>query len=123
MKKVSVEEIIEKHIEYDKIIEQNLYGGDHRKNNRAVKNKKKLVLSFKDNTEIVNQVYDHLLSHSNSRVRAEAAIECLRLRVFEERALRILEELAADKGMLAFSCSMCLRIWRGEIAGAEFEHY
>ena len=122
-KELSVDEIIAKHIEYDRIIEENLYGGDYKKNNRAVKNLNKLIFTYKDNETIASQVYDQLLSHSNRMVRANAAVECLRIGIFEEESLKILEDLAAGQGMLSFSCGMCLKLWRGEIKGKNFERY
>ena len=127
MKKVlSVDEIVELHIKSDLIIDECMKNMNKRTsliNNREAKKLNKLVLSYKDDKELSKKVYDRLLVHSNSRVRSHAAVECLRIGIFEELAVTTLEEIELEPGITGHGAEWALKIWRGEVKGCPFERY
>ena len=127
MKRIlSVDEIVESHIKSDLIIDECMKNMNKRTsliNNREVKKLQKLISIYKDDKELSKQIYERLLVHHNSRVRGNAAVECLRIGVFEEIAVQTLEELELEPGIGGHSAKWALKLWRGEIKGKTFERY
>ncbi|MBQ7012196.1 MAG: hypothetical protein IJN63_10865 [Clostridia bacterium] len=125
-KELSVDEIVEMHVKSDLIIDECMKTLNKRStliNNREVKKLNKLIQSYKDDKETAKQVYEKLFAHSNSRVRSHAAVECLRIGIFEEVAVKTLEEIELQTGITAHGARWALKLWRGEIKGRQFERY
>jgi uncharacterized protein YjiS (DUF1127 family) len=114
-----VRQIVNKHIECDRIIEAALMSGDYRKNNREVKKLNRLTAPLKDDLELARQVYSELFKADCVRSRCHASVECLRIGVLENDAVTILEELSKrdDIGITRLGSEMALKLWRGEIPG------
>ena len=127
MKKVlSVDEIVELHIKSDLIIDECMKNMNKRTsliNNREVKKLQKLISIYKDDKELSKQIHERLLVHSNSEVRGNSAVECLRIGIFEEIAVKTLEELELEPGITGHRAEWALKIWRGEVKGRPFERY
>ena len=69
--------------------------------------------------ELAKQVYDVLLNHECITTRGNSSVECLRLGIYIDRAVKNLEEIAKmkDIGIRSLSAEMSLKLWRGEIEG------
>ena len=118
-KKLSPQEIINIHIESDKIIESALMRGDFKTNNKEMKKQNKLTELLKSDLELAKFVYGELFKADCERSRCHAAVDCLRLSIHVSEAEKILEELSQrdDIGITSLGCEMALKLWRGEIPG------
>jgi len=117
-KSMSAQEIIEKRIENDLLIEA-LSVRDYKKNNRIVDKNFKLFKLLKIDLELAKLVYKELLSYDCVITRLTAAGECLSLGIYIEEALRILTEMSnrGDIGIRSFEAELTLKVWRGEVPG------
>lgn len=118
-KDLSPQEIINLHIESDRIIEAALMSGDSKTNNKEVKKLNKLTAPLKDDLELAKYVYGELFKSDCIRSRCHAAVDCLRLGIHINEAEQILEELSQrdDIGITRTGCEMALKVWRGEVPG------
>jgi len=117
MRKFTPEEIINRHIECDKIIESVSMTTNYQANNRAAKKLEKLFEILKDDTELAKRVYEVLLEHKSAITLSHAASACLRIGIFIPKSEKILEELSkrTDIGITRLNCETILKTWRGEI--------
>jgi hypothetical protein len=120
MRKVlSLEEIVNLHIQSNKVIEMALMNGDSKTNNKEVKKLNKLTAPLKNNLELSKSVYGELFKADCIRSHCHAAVDCLRFGIHVDEAKQILEELLKrdDIGITRTGCEMALKVWRGEIPG------
>jgi hypothetical protein len=116
---MSAQEIVDLHVKSDRIIESVRMTGDYRTNNREAKKLLRLFAIVKDDLTLAEEVYSRLLLHDCVTTRVWAASDCLRLGIFVQEAVRVLEEISKrdDLGMISFDADMALRVWRGEFPG------
>jgi len=118
-KHLSQKEIIDRHIESDKIIEEAIMNGDYKRNNREVKKLNRLKAHLKNDPELALHVYSELFKSDCVTTQSHAAVESLRIGIHIEKAISILEELSKreDIGIIRLGCETALKLWRGEIPG------
>jgi hypothetical protein len=116
---MSAQEIVDLHVKSDRIIESVSMTGDYRTNNREAKKLYRLFLILKEDLTLAKEVYSQLLWHDCVTTRSISAAECLRLSIFVQEAVHVLEEISGrdDIGITSFHAEMALRIWRGEFPG------
>lgn len=119
MKKMTAEEIIKKHSESDKIIDELSSSDDYKRSNQEAKKLHKLHNYLQENTSLAKEVYGALLKSECVTSRSISAAECLRIGIFIEEAEETLETIGQrdDIGIRSFNAKMALKIWRGEIPG------
>ncbi|NLB81904.1 MAG: hypothetical protein GX800_09940 [Clostridiaceae bacterium] len=118
-KKLTAQEIVNLHIESDKISDIATVEGDYRTNNREGKKINKLFTLLAHDIELAQEVYGILLDYDNITTRTEAAAACLKLSIHKNKAVQVLEELSKrnDIGIRRLNAEMTLRVWRGEFPG------
>jgi len=118
-KNISIQEIIELHIQSDEIIDIATVNGDYKTNNKEFKKRNKLFKFVENDIEMAKEVYSHLLMHPCITTKISSASECLKLNIYIDEAVEILEEISkrADVGIRGLSAEMVLRVWRGEFPG------
>ena len=118
-KKLTSQEIINLHIESDKISEIATIEGDCKTGNREWKKRNRLHMLIAEDIILAQDVYKALLDYDNITTRTSAAAACLKLGIFERKAVQVLEDMAKDKnsGILGHNAEMVLRVWNGEFPG------
>lgn len=118
-KTLTTQEIIDLHIESDKISDVATINGDYKTNNKEGKKIKRLFSILENNLEQAKEVYSYLLDYDNITTRTEAASACLKLGIYTIEAEKTLEEIAKknDIGIRRLNAEMVLRVWRGEFPG------
>lgn len=116
---MSAQEIVDLHVKSDRIIEAVKMTSDYRVNNREAKKLYRLFLILKEDLTLAKEVYSQLLWHDCVTTRSIAAAECLRLNIFVQEAVSVLEEISKrdDVGITRFEAETALQIWRGEVPG------
>lgn len=116
-----VQDIIDKHLSSDKIIESVSMTTDFRTHNKEMKKLNKLVLNISHDTSLCEKVYVQLLKSENPTTLLNASSECLKLNIFVEQAKKNLKLLAKrnDIGIISFNARMMLNEWEKEIKNGE----
>ena len=117
--KLSPKDIINLHIESDKIIDVASMSGDYKTNNKEFKKRNKLFKILEEDLDMAKEVYEQLLAHDCITTKISAASECLKLGIYTSKAEQILEEISKreDIGIRRFNAEMVLKVWRGEFPG------
>jgi hypothetical protein len=91
-----------------------------RKHNSLVKKKRKIIKIINDNIELAEQVYSILLKSENVETLITTSTDCLRIGVYVEQAISVLEKIeSGPRGENRFNAMMILQIYRGEIANRD----
>jgi len=116
---LSPQEIITLHIRSDELIDSAIINGDYKTNNREHKKRAQLFQILSKDIELAKEVYGHLLIHHCITTKISSASECLRLNIYVDKAVEILEEISnrTDIGVRRTNAEMVLRVWRGEFPG------
>jgi hypothetical protein len=87
-----------------------------RKHNSLVKKKRKITKIINNKIELAEQVYSVLLKSDNIETLITTSTDCLRIGIFVEQAISILENIDKNStGENSFNAMMILRIYRGEV--------
>ena len=108
-----VKEIIEKHIDSDKVIESVSMTTDFKTHNKEMRKLERLVTSISQDRELCEEVYSELLKSENVVTLLNASCECLKIGIFVDKARKILKLLAKrkDVGIISFNAEMMLKEW------------
>ncbi len=112
MKSLTAQEIIEKYTEYATIQGQSMLDGNYKMNNKMVKKINVYYKEFQNNTELGKVVLKELLNSDSFQTRINAAADCLRLKLYQDEALRVLRNASKRKDILGFGPEMALEIWK-----------
>jgi len=117
IKNKSAQEIIALIVQSGEIIDGATDNSDYKINNREFKKRDKLYQEIAKDVELAEEIYDHLLEHPCITVKISSSFQCLKLNIYVDRSVSILEKLAqrTDIGVRSFNAEMCLRVWRGEV--------
>ena len=112
-------EIVHLHIQSDIKSEIATIEGDYKTNNREGKKIQKLFDILSRDIILAKKVYRVLLNYDNITTRTEAAAACLKLGIFEDKAVQTLESISkrTDIGVRRLNAEMIIRVWRGEFSG------
>jgi len=116
-KSKSTQELIALLVQSYEIIDKVKDEGDYKINNREMKKCIKLHNLIAEDLKLAEEIYGLLLEHSCISVKTASAYQSLKLDIYVDKSVNILEELAkrTDIGTRRLSAEMCLRVWRGEI--------
>lgn len=116
------EEIINKYIELAEYNTDYSSKKSVRKHNNNLKKLDVLFDIIKKNPELIECVYGQLLENENAKVLLYASVDCLKLKVYEKKAIKLLQEISKreDIGITAFEAETCLKIYNGEYPGRSF---
>lgn len=108
-----MQDIIDKHLSSDKIIESVCMTTDFKTHNKEMKKLNRLMLSISQDIELCKAVYAELLLNENPVTLLNASSECLKLNIFVEQAIKNLKLLAKRKdiGIISFNAEMMLSEW------------
>ena len=114
MKTMSSSELITKFIEYSEIEAKTKLNGDYKLGNKYSKKLYKIFIILKKDNNLARNVLKELLKTNSIRARSIAAIDALRLNIYVDEALKVLNEVANMKeiGILSFGPSVALKIWK-----------
>lgn len=95
----------------------NLFGetkAEVKRNNKSVDKLIQIFESIRTREEYAQQIYMDLLNYNDDRVRFEAAICCLKLKMHIKEAERVLKNISQSslKPAMRFSAEMVLDTWR-----------
>lgn len=110
----NAEKIIEQYIEYANIEGQSKLDGDYKIGNKMSKKLSKLDSYLEENNDLAKIVLKELLKSNSIRARTLAAVESLRLNMYVEESLKVLEEIVENKelGILSLGAEISLEIWK-----------
>jgi hypothetical protein len=116
---LSLQEVVKLHIKSDEIIDYATINGDYKTNNKEFKKRDKLFQIVSEDIDLAKEVYSHLLAHSCITTKISSASECLKLNIYTDESIKILEELSkrTDIGVRRTNAEMVLRVWNGEFLG------
>ncbi|MDR1018807.1 MAG: hypothetical protein LBM02_08920 [Lachnospiraceae bacterium] len=92
--------------------------GSNIKWNRIVKTKLvPLINDINSDLTVAEKVYSKLLDSINPLSRKNAASNCLKLNIYVEKSIEVLEYISNNEqnANIAFSADMVLKIYRGEM--------
>jgi hypothetical protein len=112
--KKDVDEIIKQYIEYSDVEGQTKLEGDYKLGNKMSKKLKGLFMYLENDDDLAKIVLRELLQSDSIRARSLAATDALRLNIYIDESLKVLEEIANRKelGILSYGPEMALQIWK-----------
>jgi len=110
----SPQRIVEQYIEYSNIEGQSKLDGDCKIGNKMSKKLTKLEAYLEDNNDLAKIVLKELIKSNSIRARTLASVESLRLDMYVEESLKVLEEISNNEelGILSFGAEISLKIWK-----------
>ncbi|MDR1018806.1 MAG: hypothetical protein LBM02_08915 [Lachnospiraceae bacterium] len=118
MKITTIEQYVDAISKLDEKIEENYKNLNfNTKHNALIKKRQKITGGINMNIRLAETVYFILLLSNNIETLICTASHCLRLDIFTERSLEILNSLSNNDeiGIHGFEAKTCLRLYRGEI--------
>jgi len=112
MMPLAPQQIIKEYAEYAEIQGQCTLDGDYKQGNKMVKKLNAFFKEFQKDSELAKTVLQELLNSDCFQARSVAATDCLRLNLFQEKALSVLKEASKRKDILGFGPEMALKIWK-----------
>jgi len=109
--------LIKKYIEYATIEGETKLNGDYKKGNEMVKKLNKIFKIINENEDLAKEVISAVLYSNSIRAQGLAAVDALRLNIYVNDAINILEKISLREDIWGFGSEMALKIWRGEIPG------
>ncbi|MDR1018804.1 MAG: DUF2019 domain-containing protein [Lachnospiraceae bacterium] len=89
------------------------------KYNKLFKERQIIIDNLHNNVEMARDVYKELLNSKNSLTLVNTSANCLRLGVFVDEAISILENLSKKSlGEDSFNAKIVLKVYRGEYLGS-----
>lgn len=118
-KKLTPQEIEALHVQYDEAIDSAALNGDYKTNNREFRRLDKLFRITSEDMDLAMAVYKNLLTRACVTTRISSSAECLKLGIYVDKAVEVLEELSkrTDIGIRRLNAEMVLRVWRGDFPG------
>lgn len=115
---VSAQELIALIVQSCEIIDKAAETGDYKINNREMNQCIKLHNFIAEDLKLAEEIYGLLLEHSCISVKIACAFQCLKLDIYVDKSVNILDKLTkrTDIGIRRLDAEMCLRVWRGEFS-------
>ena len=111
--KLSCAEIRSQYIQSLLVIEKSNLDGEYKIGNREGKKIIKLFKLLEEDIDLAKEVLPSLFDHESVKVKTCAADHCLALKIFEQQAVDILEEIAKlNVRVFSFEAEMTLEVWR-----------
>ena len=115
MKKVKwlQSEVINQYIKSGIVMYKATLDGDYKTNNKEGKIITGLFKYLEKNLELAKDTLPLLLDNENVVTRTKAATHCLALKVYIDKAVKILEKASEDEnnGIFGFNAKMTLKVW------------
>ena len=110
---LSCAEIRSQYIQSLLVIEKSNLDGEYKIGNREGKKIIKLFKLLEEDIDLAKEVLPSLFDHESVKVKTCAAAHCLALKIFEQQAVDILEEIAKlNVRVFSFEAEMTLEVWR-----------
>lgn len=113
----NIDNLANEYIKFATMEGKSKLSGDYRTGNFASKQLENIINLVREDPVIQCNVIRKILSSESRRAQSLGAVDALRLNIFVEEAIHILEEDSLQHDILGFGSEMALRIWRGEIPG------
>jgi hypothetical protein len=118
VKKIITPDILAKeYVEYATIEGETKLSGDYKLGNKMSNKLQKIFLMLRENQQLSEEVIKIIMCSNSARARSMASVDALRLNIFIDDAIKILEKESQRQDILGFSAEMALKIYRGEIPG------
>jgi len=115
MKKVqwSKSEILNQYIISGNVMYKATLGGDYKTNNKEGKIITQAFKYLENNLELATEILPLLFDNENVVTRTKAAAHCLALKIYIDKAEKILEDVANDdkNEIFGFNAQMTLKVW------------
>jgi len=111
---VNSSKLINDYIEFATIEGETKLNGDYKLGNKMAKKIIKIFTILKDNEQLAREVIPIILNSNSVRARGLIAVDALRLNVYVNDAIKVLEDISKQNDILDFSSQMALKIYRGE---------
>lgn len=116
MRKVkwSESDILDKYINSGNVMYKATLEGDYKTNNKEGKIITQVFKYLEKDLELASDTLPLLFNSENVVTRTKAAAHCLALKIYIDKAEKILEDVAEDdkNGIFAFNAKMTLKVWR-----------
>ena len=88
-------------------------GGDYKTNNKEGKIITRAFKYLENNLELATEILPLLFDNENVVTRTKAAAHCLALKIYIDKAEKILEDVANDdkNEIFGFNAQMTLKVW------------
>ncbi len=115
MKKVqwSKSKILNQYIISGNVMYKATLGGDYKTNNKEGKIITRAFKYLENNLELATEILPLLFDNENVVTRTKAAAHCLALKIYIDKAEKILEDVANDdkNEIFGFNAQMTLKVW------------
>jgi len=109
--------LIRSYVDYATIEGESKLNGDYKLGNRMVKKLNKIFNVLQSDDNLAHEVVAGIFASNSTRAKGLAAVDALRLNIYIDEAVDILENIAKQDDIIGFGSQMALRIWRGEFPG------
>jgi hypothetical protein len=110
---LSPNQIVSQYINSLLIIEQSNLTGEYKIGNKEGKKIIKLFKILERNINLAKEVLPLLFEHTSVKVKICAAAHCLALKIYENKAVTILENISTmNTRIFSFEAEMTLKVWR-----------
>lgn len=113
----NIDSLANEYIKFAAMEGESKLSGNYRIGNFASKQLEGIINLAREDPVILCNIIKKILSSESRRAQSLGAVDALRLNIFVEEAIHILEEDSLQHDILGFGSEMALRIWRGEIPG------